>query len=53
MLKNSISPHIWRNSRMSDFIRFSQEVLADLVDAVNHLKIHKSYTMKKNDKKIR
>lgn len=53
MLKNSISTYIWRNNQMNDFIAFIQEVLADLVDSVNHLKIHKSYTMKKNDKKIR
>ena len=53
ILKNSISTYIWRNNQMNDFVTFLQEVLADLVDSVNHLKIHKSYTMKKNDKKIR
>lgn len=53
ILKNSISTYIWRNNQMSDFITFIQEVLADLVDSVNHVKSYKSYTIKKNDKKIR
>lgn len=53
ILKNSISGHIWRNNQMNDFIKFIQEVLADWVDSVNYLKSYKSYTIKKNDKKIR
>lgn len=53
ILKNSISSHIWRNNQMNDFVNFVQEVLADWVDSVNYLKIYKSYTMKKDDKKIR
>ena len=38
---------------MNDFVNFVQEILADWVDSVNYLKVYKSYTMKKNDKKIR
>jgi len=53
ILKNSISNHIWRNNQMNDFVNFIQEILADWVDSVNYLKIYKSYTMKKEDKKIR
>lgn len=53
ILKNSISSHIWRNNQMNDFINLIQDTVADWVDSVNYLKIYKSYTMKKDDKKIR
>jgi|TARA_B110000908_G_C10212589_1_gene431037 hypothetical protein len=53
ILKNSISSHIFRNNQMFDFIIYIQEVVANWVDAVNGLKVFKSYTVKKDDKNIR
>ena len=38
---------------MNDFVNLIQDTIADWVDSVNYLKIYKSYTMKKDDKKIR
>lgn len=53
ILKNSLSPYIYRNGHMNDFISFMQQILGDLVDSVTHLKAYKSYTIKKDDTKIR
>lgn len=52
-LKNSISPYIFRNKYMNDFVTLIQLVVSDLVDAVTTLKLHKSYTHSKRDKKVR
>lgn len=53
ILSNSISKHIQRNENMSVFINLLQEILADLVDAVGYLKGYKSYTIKKEDRRVR
>lgn len=53
ILKNSLSPYIYRNGHMNDFIVFMQQILGDLVDSVTYLKAYKSYTIKKDDTKIR
>lgn len=53
MLKNSLSSYIFRNKYMNDFVIMIQQVLGDLVDTVSRLKTHKSYTIKKEDTRIR
>ena len=53
VLKNALSSHIFRNFMMNDFINLIQELIADHIDAVNSLKIYKSYTVKKDDDKVR
>jgi len=53
MLKNALSKYIQRNDVMNDFIMMVQHVLADMVDSVSTLKVYKSYTVKKNDKKVK
>lgn len=53
MLKNSLSSYIYRNSYMNDFVIMIQQTLADLVDVVGQLKAFKSYTVKKDDNRIR
>ena len=53
ILKNSISPYIYRNAHMNDFITFIQQVLADIVDTITQLKTYKAYTLKKEDTKVR
>ena len=52
VLKNSISPYIFRNVIMNDFVVLIQNVLADLIDSVKFLKGYKSYTTKKDDLNI-
>jgi len=53
VLVNSISKYIQRNDMMHDFVILVQHSIADLIDAVSSLKVYKSYTIKKNDKKVR
>jgi hypothetical protein len=53
MLINSISSYIQRNDTMNDFIVLIQHVVADWVDSVTYLKAYKSFTIKKNDKKVK
>ena len=53
VLKNSISRYIQKSDVMNDFIMLVQHVLADLIDAVSTVKVYKSFTVKKNDKKVR
>ena len=53
VLKNSISRYIQKSDVMNDFIMLVQHVIADLIDAVSTVKVYKSFTVKKNDKKVR
>lgn len=53
ILKNAISSHIMRNSYMNDFVVMLQQILADIIDTVAQLHAFKSYTIKKDDTKIR
>lgn len=53
MLINSISSYIQRNDTMNDFIVLIQHVVADLVDSTTYLKAYKSFTIRKNDKKVK
>ena len=53
ILTNSISKYIQRNDTMNDFIILIQHVVADLVDSVTYLKTYKSFTIKKEDKKVK
>lgn len=53
MLVNSLSKYIQRNDTMNDFVILIQHVVADWVDSVTYLKAYKSFTIKKNDKKVK
>lgn len=53
MLKKSLSSYIFRNSYMNDFIIMLQQILSDLVDIAGQLKAYKSYTIKKDDSRVR
>lgn len=53
VLKNSISRYIQKSDVMNDFIMLVQHIIADLIDAVSTVKVYKSFTVKKNDKKVR
>jgi len=53
VLKNSMSPYIYRNARMNDFVILIQKVISDLIDSVTFLKGYKSYTTKKDYKNFR
>jgi hypothetical protein len=53
MLINSVSKYIQRNDTMNDFIILIQHVVADWVDSVTYLKAYKSFTIRKNDKKVK
>lgn len=53
ILTNSISSHIMKNNQMFDFIQFLQIIISNWVDAVTSLKVFKSYTVKKDYKKVR
>tara|TARA_R110002096_G_scaffold287175_3_gene480846 strand:- start:137 stop:409 length:273 start_codon:yes stop_codon:yes gene_type:complete len=53
ILKNSISPFIYRNNHMFDFITLIQSAFAMLVDGATHLRVYKSFTVKKDYKKVR
>ena len=53
MLVNALSKYIQRNDNINDFVVLLQHVLADLVDSVTYLKRYKSYTTRKNDKKVK
>lgn len=51
ILRNSISPYIYRNPQMNDFVILIQHVLSDLIDSVTFVKKFKSYTTKKDNKR--
>ena len=53
ILKNSMSPFIFRNSHMFDFITLIQGAVANWVDGVTHLRVFKSFTVRKDYKKVR
>jgi hypothetical protein len=53
ILMNSISKYIQRNNTMNDFIIMIQHVIADWVDSVTYLKAYKSFTIRKDDKKVK
>lgn len=53
ILKNSISPFVFRNTQMFDFITLIQGAIANWVDAVTHLRVFKSFTVRKDYKKVR
>jgi hypothetical protein len=53
ILMNSVSKYIQRNDTMNDFIVMIQHVIADWVDAVTYVKSYKSFTIKKDDKKVK
>ena len=53
ILINSLSKYIQRNDTMFDFITMMQHVVADWVDSVTYLKAYKSYTIRKDDKKVK
>lgn len=53
VLFNSISRHLQRNSALSDFLLMVQHVIADLIDSVSYLRGYKSFTIKKDDKKVK
>jgi len=53
ILSNSISKYIQRNNTMNDFIIMIQHVVADWVDSVTYLKSYKSFTTRRNDKKVK
>ena len=53
ILRNSISPYIYRNAQMNDFVIMLQHVLADIIDSVTFLKTYKSFTTKKDDTRFK
>lgn len=53
ILRNSISPYIYRNAQMNDFVIMLQHILADLIDSVTFLKTYKSFTTKKDDTRFK
>lgn len=53
VLKNSISPIIYRNAHMHDFITLIQSAFALLIDGATHLRVFKSFTVRKDYKKVR
>jgi len=53
VLLNSLSRHIQRNPGLSDFLIMIQHVLADIIDSVSYLRSYKSFTIKKEDKKVK
>ena len=53
ILKNSMSPFIFRNSHMFDFITLIQGAIAKWVDGVTHLRVFKSFTVRKDYKKVK
>ena len=53
ILRNSISPYIYRNAQMNDFVIMIQHVLADIIDSVAFLKTYKSFTTKKDDTRFK
>jgi hypothetical protein len=53
ILVNSLSRYIQRNNVMNDFVVLIQHAVADWVDSVTYLKTYKSFTIRKDDKKVR
>lgn len=53
IIRNSISPYIYRNAQMNDFVIMIQHILADLIDSVTFLKTYKSFTTKKDDTRFK
>lgn len=53
VLLNSLSRYIQRNPSLSDFLIMIQHVIADIIDSVSYLKSYKSFTLKKDDKKVK
>jgi hypothetical protein len=53
LLKNALSKHIQRNSIMSTFINFIQDMFVNNVKAVSKLKVFKAYSVKKDEWRIK
>jgi hypothetical protein len=53
VLLNSLSRYIQRNPSLSDFLIMIQHVIADIIDSVSYLRSYKSFTLKKDDKKVK
>jgi len=53
ILKNSMSPFIFRNTHMFDFITLIQIAVSKWVDGVTHLRVFKSFTVRKDYKKVK
>lgn len=53
VLLNALSRHVQRNGALSDFLIMVQHVIADMIDSVSYLRSYKSYTIKKDDKKVK
>lgn len=53
VLLNSLSGHIQRNPNLSDFLIMLQHTISDIIDSVSYLRSYKSYTIKKDDKKVK
>jgi predicted nucleic-acid-binding protein len=53
VLLNSLSRYIQRNPSLSDFLIMVQHVVADIIDSVSYLRSYKSFTLKKDDKKVK
>jgi predicted nucleic-acid-binding protein len=53
VLLNSLSRYIQRNPSLSDFLIMVQHAVADIIDSVSYLRSYKSFTLKKDDKKVK
>lgn len=53
LLFRSISPSIYKNTYVSDFIVLLQNILVKYINGVSYLKIFKNYTVDKNYKKVK
>lgn len=53
LLKNALSKHIQRNSIMSTFINFIQDMFVNNVKAVSKLKVFKAFSVNKDEWRIK
>lgn len=53
ILKKSISNMLLRNDHLYGFIELLEKVLVDFINSVTYLRIYKSFTVKKDYRKVR
>lgn len=53
LLRNAISKHIQRNSTMSTFVNFIQDLFVNNVKAVSKLKVFKAFSVNKDEWRIK
>jgi hypothetical protein len=52
LLKNTMSPYMFNNKNLSDFLQYINDILVNNIETVKKIRIHNNFTVSKNEKNI-